>query len=282
MKTDTILRITGAVVALALIALAAWWWQLEDGREQAAGMVTAALGLIALVLRSPLEHRSGSGGPRPPRAPDVGVPPSAQRPRVSGRRARRDAIRPPPGIARTPEETFEALEEGRRAFGGAAALAFAVLASALASGCGAGAIGTHARAALVTTRVVATAGQTIDGARAAALDRVEAEHPTDPEHDRAVREEAARWRPVGRALDATRAALDAWVESIDLARLAGDDSLGLAELAPLAGRTLALVSRAVALARELGADASGLPEWLRTALSAVGVDVSAPAPGGAR
>jgi hypothetical protein len=92
MKTDTILRITGAVVALALIALAAWWWQLEDGREQAAGMVTAAIGLIALVLRSPLERRSGSGGPRPPRAPDVGVPPSAPR-----RRRHRDATRPPPG-----------------------------------------------------------------------------------------------------------------------------------------------------------------------------------------
>lgn len=98
MKTDTILRITGAVVALALIALAAWFWQI-DGQTQAAGLITAGLGLIALVLRSPLERRSGSGGPRPPRAPDVGVPPSAPRPRVSGRRDRRDAMRPPPGAA---------------------------------------------------------------------------------------------------------------------------------------------------------------------------------------
>lgn len=67
MKTDTILRIIGAVLAVALLGAAAWWWQLEDGREQAAGMITAALGLIALVTRSPLQRSkkgsTGGGGP---------------------------------------------------------------------------------------------------------------------------------------------------------------------------------------------------------------------------
>lgn len=60
----TILRITGAVVALALIGFAAWFWQLEDGQTQAVGLISTGLGLIALVLRNPLqrEPRDGGGG----------------------------------------------------------------------------------------------------------------------------------------------------------------------------------------------------------------------------
>jgi hypothetical protein len=155
---------------------------------------------------------------------------------------------------------------------GAAVLALVVLlpAPALASGCGASALQTHARAALVTTSAVETAGEVVDAARDDALDRVEAEHPVDPEHDRAVRAEASRWRPVGQALDATREALGSWVESIELARIAGDGSLDLVDLLPMGARVLRLYDRVAALARELGARVPALPDGLSALLAAAG------------
>ncbi len=56
MTNETISKIIGAVVALALLGAAAFFWT-QGGRDQAAGLITAALGLVALVIRSPLERR---------------------------------------------------------------------------------------------------------------------------------------------------------------------------------------------------------------------------------
>lgn len=156
-----------------------------------------------------------------------------------------------------------ALLEGRLrpAIGyGAIVLAIAVGTAALTcSGCGPGAIGAHARAALVVTHATGAAGEAVDAARGVALDRVEAAHPErGPLRSLALDEEASRWRPAGQALDATRSALLAWVSAIALADAAGDDgSEVLAGLLPLAARVVALYAQLAALAAELGAE--GVP-----------------------
>jgi len=131
-----------------------------------------------------------------------------------------------------------------------------------AAGCGASAISTHARAALSTAHVHRAAVTVVEAARGAALDRVEAAHPTDPEHDAAVLVEAARWRPALEALDAVAVAIGAWVDAIDLARIAEVGDVGLVELLPLGARVLALLARVAALARSLGADVPEVPAWL--------------------
>ena len=58
MKTTTILKLASAGLACCLLAAAAFFWTHPDGQEQSAGLITAALGLVALVTRSPLS----SGG----------------------------------------------------------------------------------------------------------------------------------------------------------------------------------------------------------------------------
>lgn len=133
-----------------------------------------------------------------------------------------------------------------------------LLCAALVSGCGGGAIRVHAHAAAVTAGAVTVAGATVDDARAAALDRVEAEHPTDPEHDEELDREAARWRPVGIALDGTRTALHLWLDSLDLATRAGDDD-ALPMLVPIAARVVRLYDDAARLATELGVTLPRLP-----------------------
>lgn len=126
--------------------------------------------------------------------------------------------------------------------------------AAMCSGCGAGAVRTHATAALYTTHAVRVGGEAVDAARASALDDL---HEPD-----AIREEAARWEPIGAALDAVRETLAAWVDGIDLARIADDEGIGLAALLPLAARVLALYARAAALASSLDAELPALPPWL--------------------
>ncbi len=139
-------------------------------------------------------------------------------------------------------------------------------------GCGASAYTMHYRAATITIGVHAAAGTVIDDARASALDRVEREHPTDPEHDAELEREAARWRPLGAALDAGREAIGAWIDAIDLARAAGGGEADLlAPLLALAARAVLLYERIAELARALGVDdLPELPLLVRSLATSIG------------
>lgn len=146
------------------------------------------------------------------------------------------------------------------------ALLFAVAAcSGTASGCGASAYGTHARGATVAAASLSTVGSVVDAARDEALDRVEVEHPTrGPERNAALEAEAARWEPVGAALDAARAAVLAWVGAIELAQIAGDSGDSIPALLRLAARVALLYDRLVAVVQTVGiTDVPPLPDVLR-------------------
>jgi hypothetical protein len=161
------------------------------------------------------------------------------------------------------------VERGERALSGVLMVlmlviglgAFSLVASLL-TGCGSSAVHDHARAALVVARTVETAGGVVDAARSEALDRVEREHPTDPEHDAALEAEAARWRPVGASFDLLRTSILGWVDAIELAHLADSDDVSLETLVPIARRVIELYARAAAMLRELGVDAPPLPPLL--------------------
>jgi len=150
------------------------------------------------------------------------------------------------------------------------ALLLSVIVVGSAAGCGASAISVHARAALATAHVHRAAVTIVETARAESLDRVEAAHPVDPDHDEAVLAESARWRPALEALDAVAVAIRAWVDALDLARIAEVGDVGLAELLPLGARVLALLARVAALARSLGAEVPEVPAWLTGLLGGAG------------
>jgi hypothetical protein len=134
--------------------------------------------------------------------------------------------------------------------------AIALLASTL-SGCGGNALRDQARAATITAGVLHAGGDLTMASRASSLDRVEVEHPTDPEHDAAVLAEHTRWQPVVVALDGARAALLTWIDSLELARIAGGGEDLLPSIATLAARAVQLAARALELASALGVE--GLP-----------------------
>jgi hypothetical protein len=141
---------------------------------------------------------------------------------------------------------------------GGALLFFALLLGALSLlvGCG-NPIGAQARAATISASALTAGGDAVMAARGAALDRVEAEHPTDPEHDLALDAEAARWLPVLEGLDAGRTALLVWIDALELARVAGGGEDLVPPLLALGARTLRLIADAFALAGALGVE--GLP-----------------------
>lgn len=149
-------------------------------------------------------------------------------------------------------------------------LALVLVALWLTSGCGATALQTQARAATVTASTLTLAQQAVSDARSHALDRVEEEHPDDPEHDAAVLEEAARWRPVGAALDSARDALLTWVQSIELAHLAGSDGVELLDLVPLVARVVLLYADVVELSASLGVEIPALPAIVTSLASTYG------------
>ncbi len=139
------------------------------------------------------------------------------------------------------------------------------------TGCGGGALRANAQATLLTTATLTVAQASVKSAKDAALDRVEAAHPTDPEHDAALDAEVARWRPVFLALDAARSALITWTESIEIARIAEmPDADLISALLPLAAQVVALYDRAAQLAQELGAEVPRLPAVVRSLVRAVG------------
>lgn len=133
------------------------------------------------------------------------------------------------------------------------------LVTLLVAGCGASGLRVQAQAATLTIGAHAVAGAAIESARKQALDRVEVEHPTDPEHDAAVDVEAARWHPALVALDAMRDALIAWTQALGAARAAGDGADVLAVLLPLAARAVLLYDDVARLASALGVTIPTLP-----------------------
>ena len=137
-----------------------------------------------------------------------------------------------------------------------AALGGALTLASMCGGC-ANPVRDNAAGATVAAGALTVGGDVVMAARAAALDRVEAAYPTDPEHDAQLELEAARWQPVLLGLDAGRSALLVWVDAIDLAHIAGGDGGLIAPLISLGARTLRLVADAFALATELGVE--GLP-----------------------
>lgn len=164
-----------------------------------------------------------------------------------------------------------------RTFIGGARIAMAIMALAAAvallhvcTGCDSP-VRANAQAATLVTELTITAGDEIDAARDRALDEVETAHPEPgPVRNAALDAEAAHWRPVGLALDAIRAAILAWTQSIALAHASGSDAL-LPELLRLASRVVGLYESLRVAAEELGIDdLPALPAEVRALVRALG------------
>lgn len=120
-----------------------------------------------------------------------------------------------------------------------------VLATAIAcstiAGCGS-VIGVQARAATVSAVATQGAARMVSDAA-----RAEAEHacphslypPSSPEMAMCLAPLRARWAPADAAIGSTRAALSAWVEALEIARIAGDGEDLWAPLMTAASRLLA-------------------------------------------
>lgn len=137
------------------------------------------------------------------------------------------------------------------------------MALALLAGCGTSALRGQATAATVASVALDTGGQTVDAARSAALDAVEARETDREARDAALRAEAARWAPVGAALDACRDALLTWIETLELARRGDEGALGWETFVPLVARVVLLYDSAARLASGLGVELPLLPDTVR-------------------
>jgi len=145
-----------------------------------------------------------------------------------------------------------------------------VLGAWLLSGCGSGAIGQHARAALVLHHAHAGAVSAFEGARASSLDAVERAHPDDPAHDLELEAEAARWRPGALSLDLTGQAIRSYGEALQLARLADSADVALLDVIPIGVRAVALLASLLDLLRERGVVREALPPWVEGLLAIAG------------
>jgi hypothetical protein len=150
------------------------------------------------------------------------------------------------------------------------ALVLLALCAWLATGCGAGAIGQHARAALVLHHAHAGAVAAFEGARSASLDAVERAHPDDPAHDVELEAEAARWRPGALSLDLTGQAIRSYGEALQLARLADSADVALLDVIPIGVRAVALLASLLDLLRERGVVREALPPWVEGLLAIAG------------
>lgn len=144
--------------------------------------------------------------------------------------------------------------------------------AALLAGCGSSAIGLHARAALITTSVHSAAGREVDSARGDALERIEEETRGQPVGARleALRAERQRWAPIGAGLDGARDAIIAWVQALELARVAGAGDDLLAPLGALAARVALLYDDVQRLAAGVGLELPALPDAIRGLASGIG------------
>lgn len=145
----------------------------------------------------------------------------------------------------------------------------AVLA-AWCSGC-ASPIQGFARGGTVVASAHLAAGDQVDAARDHALDAVEAAHPAHgPERSAALDAEAARWEPLGRALDEARVAIQAYAQAVTLAHAAQAGDEILPELARLLARVVLLYDAAADVAHDLGVELPRLPEQVRSLAHAIG------------
>lgn len=177
--------------------------------------------------------------------------------------ARRSA--PPPRTLRRRRATVldDTVPSRRDPPAGPLALALVVLAAACSvasQGCGSP-YRQHSTAVVALAAAHTVAHAAADGARTAAMDAVEAEHPPGSAgRTEALRAEHARWQPVAHTLDLVRSALGVYVEALDAARLsdAGEEEL-LALLLPVLRRVSSLYASAAATLRSLGVDAPAVP-----------------------
>ena len=102
---------------------------------------------------------------------------------------------------------------------------------AMASGCGASALQAHATAADVAGVAISAAGEQLETARGAALERAAAA-PAREDAQQAVDATTLRWAPLVASFDALRLSHDAYVETLVLAAAADlDDPMRWAALA---------------------------------------------------
>lgn len=142
----------------------------------------------------------------------------------------------------------------------------------LLSGCGS-VIQTHARAAAIASVTTATAAELVsDSARLDA--QMTCPHDRYPVGSAALREcldpLRERWAPADAAVVSTRAALGIWVESLELARIAGDGADLWRPLATAAARAIRAYQALVAVLQALGVDVPLLPAVVVSAADALG------------
>lgn len=154
-------------------------------------------------------------------------------------------------IERAIERCAPVVRGGVRVFVGLMLFGALIAAAHTCTGCGASALVAQADAAHVAAVTLHAAGDVATAARDAEMDAAEREHPQDPEHDAAIDAVAERWRPLGVAFDAARAALIGWIAEIEAAH--GEDGQPvLARILTAGARLVALYAQARLLAAELG------------------------------
>jgi len=154
----------------------------------------------------------------------------------------------------TPAPHLDAVARVMRAVAAARFVGLLLVAGLVAwscSGCGAGAIQVQARAATVATVA-------LEGAHRLAMDVTEARMGAC--EDRACVEAAkAELAPIGLAHVAARTALEAWLEALDVARIAGEDGDVLSALLVAGARWLSLWDPLAAALAGVGVEVPRLP-----------------------
>ncbi len=136
-------------------------------------------------------------------------------------------------------------------------------------GCG-GAVQTHATAIRVSAGTIAVGGAMISEARSQALDRVTEETEGQPREERAeaLREESARWDPIGATINTGKEILQAWHDTVEAIE-AGAENLWV-RVPLLVGRLVRLWNRTVELARTLGVDLPVIPSQVTAIVGSFG------------
>lgn len=123
---------------------------------------------------------------------------------------------------------------------------------ALASGCASSAVQQHARASVLVSSALVTAGGAVDAAFDAELEAAQ--------DDAAIDQVEARWKPVGAAFDLARETVNAWNDAIDAAFIAqAPDADVFAILYPFLARAILLYEKIAELSQSLGVDVPRLP-----------------------
>jgi hypothetical protein len=148
--------------------------------------------------------------------------------------------------------------------------ALALALALLASGCGASVVGVQARAATIAAVATQGAARVVEDAA-----RVEAQTacplaPRSPEMAACLAPLRERWAPADAGIASTRAALTAWVETLELARLADDGADLWQPLALAAARLVVEYGRLADSLRGLGLDVPGLPVLVTQAAGLLG------------